>query len=185
MARRFRDIDLIGVDDLIARLRGLDDKLHNKVSRAALRYAAGPMITAAKINAKSSERTGQLRKSIGLKVGFSRRKKIWYVQIGPRYGFEVEREVYSEELGRNVKVRINPVNYAHLVEYGTKPHWLGKGQNTRKRTRSALLRALGGGGGMHKGAEAKAYLRPAYDAKNGLFEKRLSEKLMQLLEKYG
>lgn len=59
--------------------------------------------------------------------------------------------------GRNVR------RYAHLVEYGTKPHRMGKGAITRIYPRSkAEQKAVGA---MHPGARPRPYLRPALDTK--------------------
>jgi HK97 gp10 family phage protein len=51
--------------------------------------------------------------------------------------------------------------YAHLVEFGTAPHSVRKGSRMRKKK---IDTEVGESGGMHPGAKATPYIRPALDA---------------------
>lgn len=58
----------------------------------------------------------------------------------------------------------NPVKYAHLVEYGTKPHAIGKGSLLRKTLRKSDGLLQGGqAGGRHPGSNAQPFVNPAYE----------------------
>lgn len=58
--------------------------------------------------------------------------------------------------GRNAR------RYAHLVEYGTAPHAIGKGSRTKKRGRREVSQV----GGLHPGAKARPFMRPTLDTKH-------------------
>lgn len=60
------------------------------------------------------------------------------------------------------KVLRDPVKYAHLVEYGTKPHKLGKGSKLRRSRRKDDLMQGGQRGGSHPGSRAQPFINPAY-----------------------
>lgn len=53
----------------------------------------------------------------------------------------------------------NARRYAHLVEYGTAPHKVGKGSNNRKRGNQTVVQV----GGLHPGAKKQEFMRPAFD----------------------
>ena len=62
--------------------------------------------------------------------------------------------------------KANPAKYAHLVEFGTKPHPIGKG--IKAKARRALSRILSSAGisaqrGMHPGTPPRPFLRPAFE----------------------
>jgi len=59
--------------------------------------------------------------------------------------------------GRNVR------SYAHMVEYGTQPHHMGKGAITTVFKRSK--KKVNAVGAMHPGAKPQPFLRPALDTK--------------------
>lgn len=99
-------IESQAVANLVKRLAALD----RKVARKALKAGVNEVTKNVLWDAKSlvPKRTGLLRKSLGRKVKSYRGGAIIVGIIGPRRGF---RTVYNG-------VPINPVKYAHLVEYG-------------------------------------------------------------------
>ena len=103
------------------------DELAGSINRRVIKGATGkamkPVVKSAKEILRPFDRTGQLRKSIGMKQKKYPSGVMW-TGVGPRKGFKIQ----TEEFGP-----VNPVNYAHLIEFGT-------------------VRA-----------DARPFLRPAYD----------------------
>jgi HK97 gp10 family phage protein len=56
----------------------------------------------------------------------------------------------------------NARRYAHLVEYGTRPHRIGKGARAARESRK---QAAVEKGGLHPGTKAQPFMRPALDTK--------------------
>jgi HK97 gp10 family phage protein len=71
---------------------------------------------------------------------------------------------------RGKSTKVVPSNYVHLVEFGTRPHSLGKGARAKRkaskwgRERAAKPAKAGAAGNKHPGAKAKPFLRPAMRA---------------------
>jgi HK97 gp10 family phage protein len=137
---------ITGVQEVLSRLDGVKRSLRNRILKGACRKAARPVAKAAraKLDENESVVTGALRRSIGVKVGVSKRG-VAYAVIGPRR--KTKRDKYGNvsltAFGRAEKRRVekgqatdDPAYYAHLVEYGH--------------------------GGPHP-APPKPFLRPAYD----------------------
>lgn len=128
-----------GVADVMRRLRALPDKLQRKVKRKALEKATKPTLLAARRLAPKE--SGLLKKSVARKTATYKASGTIVAMIGPRRG--MKRMVTRE--GRRWPRYADPVHYAHLAEYGTRPHALGKG--------SRLARV---GPGAAKAAAARA-----------------------------
>jgi HK97 gp10 family phage protein len=88
-------------------MREATSKIEKRVASAAVRAASRPVVNAAR--AAVPRDTGQLRKSIGVKV--KRYKGAVWAGIGPRSGFKITA---SDGRPRN------PTQYAHLIERGTR-----------------------------------------------------------------
>lgn len=108
-----------------------------------------------------TRRTGLLRKSLGKKQKKYGAKGNIYTIIGPLTGF------------KDPATGENPVNIAHLVEFGTAPHLIApKNQSGAL----AIKRGHGptayvDGAVQHPGATAKPFIRPAFDAnKNSVLQ---------------
>ena len=89
-------------------LNDLAGSINRKVIKGATGKAMKPVVKSAKEILRPHDRTGQLRKSIGIKQKKYPAGIIW-TGVGPRSGFKIE----TEEFGP-----VNPVNYAHLIEFG-------------------------------------------------------------------
>ena len=158
-------------------LNELPTNVENQIVRPASSKAYKPIVQAAKAILGSRRRTGLLRKSIGL-VQRTRRGTV-YTIVGPRTGFK------DPETGEN------PVNIAHLVELGTKPHEIAP----RQQSGVLAVKSPGGptsyvsGAVQHPGAEAKPFIRPAWDAQRGqimpTLEREMAAKIMQKAAKYA
>ena len=154
-------MDLRGEKELIKALKGLPGSVNRRVIKGATRKAMKPVVKTAKDKLRPFDRTGQLRKSIG-----TRQKKypagIMWTGVGPRKGFKISAEVETSRGGllgllggkkTTEVVQVNPVNYAHLVEYGF--------HNKRAK----------------KQIKARPFLRPALDQNRGRVQSILTKEL--------
>lgn len=99
-------VKVSGVAEIQRRMQDQVPKVEKRVVSAGLRAAARPVVTRARSLVPRD--TGQLRKSIGVKV--KRYRGAVWVGIGPRAGYKIRTAD-----GRS----LNPTQYAHLVERGT------------------------------------------------------------------
>lgn len=166
-----KGIRLVGERELEKRLMRLGKQSTiNRMARPALREASGEIRKLAKFYAGASRRTGLLIKSIKNVVRASKKTKSVYAVVGPAYGFKT---TYMGEPQ-------DPVKYAHLVEFGTAPHFV-----TPKSGKALAFWGKGGlrrfitGGFYHPGTPPKPFLRPAYDSVNSqtIIAKRLGKEL--------
>jgi HK97 gp10 family phage protein len=138
------------VAELLARLAGLDRKVARKALRKGLTEATRVVMWDAR--ALVPKRTGTLRKSIGRKVWTKRGGAVIAGIIGPRKGFRVLVR------GRPV----NPVRYAHLVEFGRRAVVAKK-----KATGAAGVLSEGKGGEVFgprvASAAPRPFMRPAWE----------------------
>ncbi len=150
---------LTGFKELDRKLRKLPEKVHKKVMRQSVRAASKPMVKTAR--AKVPRRTGQLRKSLGVKV--KRYGGTFVAILGPRSGFSGEHE------GRSV----DPVKYAHLVELGVAPHAIVP------RTVGGLLYVDGVWLPRveHPGLEPTGFFQKAFDTQKGAALAAMKKKL--------
>lgn len=143
-------LDISGIDHLLTLAK------QRQIAAKAVKKGAKLIQSAAKAGAPRRKRSGTLRRSIGVKAVKGKGTSA-YAAVGARR--KVEKMVSVGKRGR--KVKTVPSKYAHLVEYGTRPHTLGKD--------SKLTRKDGSGeekqhGKRHPGAKAKPFLRPAFEA---------------------
>lgn len=159
--RNTPSITLAGDKRLIRKLNKLRIASARNVVRGAMRPAAKPMNVKAKANAKKIMRTGDLWKSIGIRVEtLSRIKGDIVCRIGPRKGFKAHR-------------------YAHLVHEGTQPHNIA--------TKSAAsLQINGEQVGLavnHPGARGNPFLREAFESKGDESKKLFIKKALERFKK--
>lgn len=162
-AKHVSRMSLIGDKELIAKLNGLGGKVYKKVVAQASRKAFAPVMKTAKQLAPVE--SGLLKKSIGVKQKKYPRAGRIVTIVGPRMGHA--EEVYVDTPMGPMKRRRDPVKYAHLVEFGTRPHSTSQGAENRIRGDSDENR-LGftiamQGGDDHPGAKAQPFMRPAFD----------------------
>ena len=138
------------LDDPLKRITALKAGAKNQILRKAVRAAAKPVRMAAKRLAPTD--TGVLAASISVRIGTSKKKGTIYAVIGPRRGVSKKRRRGEILAGR-------PTKYAHLVEFGTRPHSLKSGDKLARRTQAGQQT---GGARMHPGAKAKPFLENAY-----------------------
>lgn len=158
-------INVNGEREIVRALRKLDDRLVRRVMRKAVRAGANPIVRTARQNVPRS--TGLLRKSLGTKVKTYNNGTIVAI-IGPRTGFK--------QLV-NGKPR-NPTKYAHLVEFGTKAHLIG-----RAGIYFRVLREWVGGPIEHPGSTGTRFLTRAFQFNQRGSRRAMSKKALQEIEK--
>ncbi len=149
-------IESKAIGGLIAKLAALDKKVARKALRAGISAATKVVMWDAK--ALVPVRSGQLRKSIGRKIWTKKGGAVIAGIVGPRRGFRV---VY---LGKY----IDPVKYAHLVEFGRREVVAGKakGKATGKKVLSSGRPPMLGAqvyGVRVKSVPPHPFMRPAWE----------------------
>lgn len=125
---------------------------------ATSRFALQPTLKAAKSNARSipfKEDTGTLEASLTIKKKRGGSKLNPTTQVGPDSGFQRDTQYGSRR----------PVRYAHLIEFGTAPHYQP------------------GRGVTHPGTRPHPFLTPAYFSTRDEVVKRFGEKIGPEMEK--
>ncbi len=114
-------------DGAIESLRKKLDAIGKNAGTKALRDGINELTKTVLAEARANvpERSGRLRKALGRKVKTYRKSRVVVGIVGPRKGFLVT-------IGG---VRVDPANYAHLVEYGRGPVKAG----TKKARRSGKV----------------------------------------------
>ena len=136
------DIKVKGLADLQTFLDQLPAKMEANVLRGALRAGAKPLLAAAKAAAPVGEPSETNRNRYKLYAGALRDS----VRISGRIDKRNGKITASVKAGGKTKSGAD-VFYAHMVEFGTKPHVIGDG--------------------THPGVQAKPFMRPALDAQSG------------------
>lgn len=150
-AENFR---ITGHRDLERRLAKLDRKMQTRLMRNALGKPARAIVKDARALVPTD--TVLLKKSLGSRIVVRAQKKQAFAVMGPRKGFEktkAAQKLQSKHSGAKAKRRAT--YYAHLVEFGTKPH------------KQRFIPLAGGvirlAGDLHPGARPRPFLRPAFD----------------------
>lgn len=158
----------------------LDDivgKVARRAARKSLEEASKVVLEAAQANlvANESVETKSLFKSLGRRVVALKSGGGYVAIIGPRYDTRKKIAAGQRRFGKwkrrkgSRKPRfMNPVKYARLVEFGTRPHRTFKGSTSRG-TKGEQQAKFEAGGlfehfSMHPGAKPKPFMRPAYDS---------------------
>lgn len=137
------NVQVKGIETLQRKLEELPRRVRSKVTRKAV--MAGSTIVLQAARRSVVRRTGLLKKSLGRKGKTT--KQGYYVRIGSRRGFQVDR---------NGKI-YNPSRVAHLVEKGAQPH-----QIVSRR---------------HPGARKQPFLNPALDQNIGQIKATMASKM--------
>jgi hypothetical protein len=150
MARNssFVRLRIDGLAEVRRVLEQVPPELRDKVMRVAVGRAAGPLVSAIKLHAGRSVRTGALRESIGAVVRRSKGGTGVYAVVGPRRGYyRGGKAVAKVGAARGAD---QPANYAHLVEYGH--HAVARKVGTSLRKGTATVVGF---------VPAKPFMRPA------------------------
>lgn len=146
-----------GSRETAAALRELSKQIGVPLS-ATSRFALQPTLKAAKSNAKAlglKESTGTLAASLVIKQKPRTSKVNPTFQVGPNSEFQRDTQYGSRR----------PVRYAHLIEFGTAPHYQP------------------GRGVVHPGSAPHPFMGPAYFATREQVVKRFGDKIGPEMEK--
>lgn len=157
-----------------------------RISSNALRRAllAGAAIIRDDARRRVRKRTGALERSIIAETdrkGSSREQLVANVKIASK-AFTVNKRGKAKAVSSKVqkargkaKARgeLYPRAYAHLVEFGTRPHRTGKGSSLGDRKQR---------GRSHPGARPQPFMRPAFDTKGEEAKKLIEKGIRQQLE---
>lgn len=167
MASSVITMSMHGANELAASLRELGYQLEKNTLKRAGRKGANVILKSAR--EKVPVRYGFLKKSLRVASDRSPKKsevKFWvsiaknaYADRGDGKFRKVKTSVQKQRRRRYVKGEIYPRNYAHLLEFGTLPHRVGRGSG-QSLGLPGLKKATGP---MHPGARPRPFMRPAYD----------------------
>lgn len=171
------EIDVRGIASVLSAVQTRQVTL--KGVRAGIKVLVGP----AKAGAPRRKGSGALKQSQGYKAAKGRKgRTISYAVQGARVAVQ---KTYK---GRVVK----PAKYDHLVQGGTRPHRLGKGEKLARAAIAKFKTAFKPGtsqttGGMHPGARANPYRKRAFNAVKGqvaaAMNKAVGDELQRLIAK--
>lgn len=186
---------IVGLEEVLKRFAGIE-KVFRGASRKGVNEATKLVLASAKANVP--QRTGMLKKALGRKVVAMKGDRKGYVGIvGPRKDIsESERAKRQREfeLGQRKKapgkarfrkvvkyqgkeILVNPVKYAHLVEYGTAP-----GGPKKKRVMSDGAAVFGV---RTAGSPPRPFLRPAWEQNKAACEGVILTALRDALKDAG
>ena len=151
-----------GLADLKAELQALEKRIVKGGVDKALRAASKPVIAA--IRQEVPVETGSLKKSVGLKLRTYKGNSTRVSIIGARV------KAYATDRGKR-----NPAYYAHLVEFGVKPHKVRKRNKGRKDGRMRVIQ-------MHPGHEGTGAFRRGFEGGEGRAKAELVRVLREVVE---
>ena len=155
-----------GLDDLVGQLQALEKRIVKGGVDKALRAASKPVVAA--IRQEVPVETGSLKKSIGLKLRTYKRNSSRVSIIGAR------SKAYQTDKGKR-----NPAYYAHLVEFGVKPHDL---REKRKILGNGIFRRIGNKARMHPGHDGTGAFRRGFETGEGRAASELVRVLREVVE---
>jgi hypothetical protein len=156
------NVQMTGVKECLAALKDVPAGIQRKHMRIAMNAAGGILKTGAV--GRVPKRTGLLKQSLGVKVT-QKKTGDWYVVVGAKRGMsrgiKTTRKgnvrALSKKATSNLRftpggssTRINPTRYLHLVEGGTRSHFVS----------IKSKRVLAGNGGIW-GTKAAIRAKPA------------------------
>lgn len=155
------------LDDPDKRLAHLKRAVRNRIMRKAARAGAAEVRKEAKRHAPKGE-SGTLKASISVRISTNKRTGAVYAIVGPRRGL-----VRKKSRGHVYEDR--PSKRAHLIEKGTRPHWLAKGGAI------GVARRVG----RHPGAKANPFLKRAWMSSHSRAVSRMRQVIAQELANLG
>ena len=167
---------LDGLDAAIQAVADFDAKAARKAARAGVDDAT--KIVLAAVKGKVPTDTKALKKSLGRKVKTYKRGAVVYGVVGPRRDAAGKPAKFRTERvrkGRKQAAVVNPANYAHLVEFGTRPHPIGIRASKAKGKRT---------GANHPGAAPKPFMRPGYAESKGPAAAAVKKRLADAAKAY-
>lgn len=161
---------VIGLADLMAKFDILGQRLATNVCRRGL--LAGAAVIRDDARPRIPKRTGNLKKNL-----IAESRGVFKDGSGKPAEHRAVVIVRRKIKGKGYP----PRTYAHFVEYGTQPHATGAG--SIRKVFKGSKRTVRQVGGMHPGAKAKPFLRPAFDAKKFEAVRAIEKKIREELDK--
>jgi HK97 gp10 family phage protein len=165
-----------GVAPLLLAMSNVKRSVTNRIARASILKGARIIRAAARkfLRPGHGYESGLLRKSIDVVIR-TYKTGVTLAIIGPRTGMK-QRVVVGggrgallsakgssrvmRRRGHHVRTE-DPTRIAHLVEYGTQPHAVGKGSQRVRRVLFIFSRAGVQRGWVHPGTDPRPFMRPA------------------------
>ena len=110
-------IKIDGMRSIVRGLSKIDSRIRNRTIGSAIKKASKPLVMETK--ARAPVESGLLRASIGTTFKVNKRKGIGVAKTGPRNMKGSKRQAKGSTAAKRSR---NPVHYAYLIEFGTKPH---------------------------------------------------------------
>lgn len=164
-AKRAAVVPGVKVTTNVAGLQFLASEVKKRTVTLAGAKAAGKVLKlAARVGVPRRAGSGALRQAQGVKAakGTKAGTTASFAVQGARK--KVDKMVRLK--GRKKATRVVPAFYDHLVQLGTRPHALGKGESLGRdatKRRKAVVRTAQGSG-KHPGARANPYRKRAWEA---------------------
>lgn len=182
-------VEVVGASELLAAIETIKSSVVAKAARRGL-YAA-VVVFRDEVRRRAPVRTGALKKSI---IAYTRRRKVSGTsQLEFVGGVGVAKKAFTvsptgkAKLSKKAKGdrayqkgEIYARNYAHLVEFGTKPHYITKGSSG-----PVAPKASAGGTPIrkpHPGAKPKPFFRPAFDSKKAEAAAAFKQRVLESIE---
>ena len=153
------------------------------ITLQGVRAGAKVLLKAARSMAPRRKRSGALRQAQGIKAAKGRRgNTISYAVQGAKTKFV---KMVTPK-GYRTPQKTVPANYDHLVEGGTQPHRLGKGESVG-RAAVGRRRAVAGTsqtrGGQHPGTKPNPYRKRAYESVKGEVGAAMNRAMAEAIQK--
>lgn len=165
-------------------LKGVRRSVTARILKSAVAYAIKPLVPATRAAAPSA--FGVLKRSIKSRVKRYTRggpdKAVVVALVGPESKFK--ETTHPGGIAGNKAVIQKPSKYAHLVEHGTKAHFVpspGFGRKAQKQA-GAKSRAGGTPGFQHPGAKAQPFIKPTAESSAGMVTERFREQVFKRIK---
>jgi hypothetical protein len=152
-------IDIYGIPGVREKLNGIRESVEKRIVGSSLRFAIKPLVPAVRNAAPS--KFGVLRRSIGIRV--KQYKAVFFAAVGPLTKYkETTAGTFPFPGPKNVKPRVQqPSKIAHLIEDGTKPHFIpAPGYGRKAKLSAAQFSEKSTPGWQHPGTKAQPFIAP-------------------------
>ena len=168
------DFTIVGEKELLRTMKSLGVKTKMKLLRPAVAAGAKPIVKAAKRNAPVE--TGLLKIALGTKVILNKSKQVAFGVIGARTSFKSKK---ADKIEADLNAPRKPSNYAHLVEFGAKSHFvIPKRREALKISDSQFASKVEIPRIPHK-----PFLRPAFNSNKRRAQNEIMKRLWQGIKK--
>jgi HK97 gp10 family phage protein len=168
------DQTIVGGKELDAFLQSLPLKIERNIMRAALSAGARVILREAKDRAPVGPTSSENAKLYGGYEGALRDS----IRLSSRVGKD-GRITASVKVGGMTKKGAD-VYYAHMVEFGTRPHIIKAAKGEALKVGSSFPRVV-----HHPGAAHQPFMRPAFDYASGAAITAVTDKIRSRLTKEG